>query len=111
MWPRSLRCSTAFCITGMCSSAAREVGGQKLQPLLREVLNESEAVRLAWSKTKSEEGFLTWGRCPQTPGIYRLPARMALLGGGWRRPAIPAAGSALGSHPCVALSSAQVRLV
>lgn len=24
------------------------------------------------------------------------------------RPAIPAAGSALGSHPCVALSSAQV---
>ncbi len=31
-----------------------------------------------WSKIKSEEGFLTWGRCPQTPGIYRLPARMAV---------------------------------
>jgi hypothetical protein len=31
--------------------------------------------------------------------------------GGWRRPAIPAAGSALGSHPCVALSSAQVNSV
>ncbi len=28
--------------------------------------------------------------------------------GGWRRPAIPAPGSALGSHPCVALSHAQV---
>ncbi len=26
-----------------------------------------------WSKIKSEEGSLTWGRCPQTPGIYRLP--------------------------------------
>ena len=33
------------------------------------------------------------------------------LWGGWRRPAIPAAGSALGSHPCVALSSAQVKPV
>ena len=31
-----------------------------------------------------------------------------LLRGGWRRPAIPAAESTLGSHPCVALSSAQV---
>jgi hypothetical protein len=115
-----------------------------------------------------------WGRCPQTPGIYRVPARMAVavdwrrwlkrgsssfsrtvqrsrlwrhqgtktrnprgmsfswirqvksrgyspktsssrgakiliaLRGGWSRPAIPAAESALGSHPCVALSSAQV---
>ena len=27
----------------------------------------------------------TWGRCPQTPGIYRLEARMS-NGGGWRRP-------------------------
>jgi len=34
-----------------------------------------------WSKIKSEEGFLTWGRCPQTPGIYRFPARMAVLFG------------------------------
>jgi hypothetical protein len=33
------------------------------------------------------------------------------LWGGWCRPAIPAAGSALRWHPCVALSSAQVRSV
>ena len=53
-------------------------------------------------------GFLCWGRCPQTPGIYRLPARMASAGTGSAHPrAIPAAGSALGAHPCVALSSAQ----
>jgi hypothetical protein len=31
-----------------------------------------------------------------------------LLKGGLRRPAIPAAGSSLRSHPCVAVSSAQV---
>jgi hypothetical protein len=48
--------------------------------------------------------FLHWGRCPQTPGIYRVPARMVATGTGVARPrAIPAAGSALGSHPCVAL--------
>jgi hypothetical protein len=33
----------------------------------------------------------------------------SLWGGWWCRPAIPAAGSALGSRPCGALSSAQVR--
>src|ERR1700733_3126399 len=33
---------------------------------------------------------------------------MAVSKGGCRRPAFPAAESALGSHPCVALSSAQV---
>jgi hypothetical protein len=27
----------------------------------------------------------TWGRCPQTPGIYRPEARMSNRGG-WRRP-------------------------
>ena len=53
--------------------------------------------------------FLPWGRCPQTPGIYRVVARMVSIGTGSARPrAIPAAGSALESHPCVALSSAQV---
>jgi hypothetical protein len=25
--------------------------------------------------------LLTWGRCPQTPGIYRIPARMTERGG------------------------------
>jgi len=54
--------------------------------------------------------FSSWGRCPQTPGIYRVVARMSATGTGSARPqAIPAAGSALESHPCVALSSAQVR--
>ena len=53
--------------------------------------------------------FLSWGRCPQTPVIYRIVARMVSTGTGSARPqAIPAAGSALESHPCVALSSAQV---
>jgi hypothetical protein len=39
-----------------------------------------------------------WGRCPQTPGIFRFPARMAdHWGAGCARSrAIPAAESALG---------------
>jgi hypothetical protein len=123
---------------------------------------------------KLHRAVFDWGLCPQTPGIYRLSARMAVpvdwrrwlrrgssffsmtvqssrlprhpetktrnlrgtssswirqvkswgyspktssshgakiliaLRGGWCRPAIPAAESALGSHPCVALSSAQI---
>ena len=53
--------------------------------------------------------FSYWGRCPQTHGVYRVVARMAGMGTGSARPqAIPAAGSALESHPCVALSPAQV---
>ncbi len=31
------------------------------------------------------DAILPWGRCPQTPGISRVPARMS-HGGGWRRP-------------------------
>jgi hypothetical protein len=73
----------------------------------------------------------TWGRCPQTPGIYRLGATMARLhvgrsqhhcppigrprsmrgGTGNARPTIAAAESALRSHPCGALSSAQLRSI
>ena len=55
-------------------------------------------------------GIVSWGRCPQAPGILPLYRQngygkeTALA----RLPAIPAAGSALRSHPCVALSSAQV---
>src|SRR5215467_2228088 len=72
-----------------------------------------------------------WGLCPQTPGIYRLPARIAVLLRNWGlRPqtpppggagfaiaegrrhtasrVIPAAESALGLRPRIALSSAQV---
>src|SRR5215467_12529720 len=71
-----------------------------------------------------------WGLCPQTPGIYRFPARIAVLLRNWglraqtpphhcreaiaegrRQTAprvIPAAESALGLRPRIALSSAQV---
>jgi hypothetical protein len=54
--------------------------------------------------------ILTWGRCPQTPGIFRFAARMDCLG---ERVApapgpIPAAESALGLRSRSALSSAQV---
>ena len=57
-----------------------------------------------------KEASLLRGLCPRAPGIYRFRARMAQKPGGrlGRRPAIPASGSALGSHPCGALSSAQV---
>jgi hypothetical protein len=54
--------------------------------------------------------ILTWGRCPQTPGIFCFAARMDCLG---ERVApapgpIPAAESALGLRSRSALSSAQV---
>jgi hypothetical protein len=50
---------------------------------------------------RSLHALLHWGLCPQTPGIYRLPARMSHLfeGGPGRLRAIPAAGSALGLRP------------
>jgi hypothetical protein len=50
---------------------------------------------------RSLHARLYWGRCPQTPGIYRLPARMShsIGGGSSRLRAIPAAGSALGLRP------------
>ncbi len=48
---------------------------------------------------------------PKPLGFTAFPPEWLFPWGGWRRPAIPAAGSALGSHPCVALSSAQVRSV
>ena len=53
---------------------------------------------------------LTWGRCPQTPGIFRFSARMDLFwGAGCARPRpIPAAESALGLRSRSALSSTQV---
>ena len=49
---------------------------------------------------------LKWGLCPQTPGIYRFPARMTEWGG-LSRPRHSGPGSALWSHPCVAVPSAQ----
>src|SRR5580700_4132498 len=54
--------------------------------------------------------ILTWGRCPQTPGIFRFP-REWIYFGEWVAPAprpIPAAESALGLRSRSALSSAQV---
>jgi hypothetical protein len=70
-------------------------------------------------KPNRKKAFFSWGRCPQTPGIYRvfrqngcsLLGRLAPPRHACVRYRIPAAGSALGSHPCVALSSAQVRSV
>src|ERR1019366_4602305 len=54
-----------------------------------------------------EEISLIWGRCPQYP--WDLP-RSGQQYGWWARrncPTLSALESALGSHPCVALSSAQ----
>lgn len=53
--------------------------------------------------------FFSWGLRPQTPGIYRFRARMDRPAGRLLPPRIiPAAGPALRSHPCGAVSSAQV---
>src|SRR2546421_12105320 len=49
------------------------------------------------------------GSAPATPGFNAVaPEWMAFYGAAGAAPAIPAAESTLGSHPCVALSSAQV---
>ena len=51
------------------------------------------------------------GRCPRAPGIYRFALEWLLSG--WRAAVPPghsSPGPALGSHPCVALSSAQVSI-
>ena len=49
------------------------------------------------------------GSAPATLGFNAVaPEWLALEGAADAAPAIPAAESALGSHPCVALSSAQV---
>ncbi len=33
------------------------------------------------AKPNRKKAFFSWGRCPQTPGIYRFSARMAVLFG------------------------------
>src|SRR5579863_6556329 len=49
------------------------------------------------------------GSAPATPGFTAVaPEWLLFYGAADAAPAIPAAESALGSHPCVALSSAQV---
>ena len=50
----------------------------------------------------------TGGSAPATPGFNALRQNIFCYGAADAAPAIPAAESALGSHPCVALSSAQV---
>src|ERR1700680_3561868 len=49
------------------------------------------------------------GSAPATPGFNAVaPEWLVFYGAADAAPAIPAAESTLGSHPCVALSSAQV---
>ena len=57
--------------------------------------------------------FLVGDSVPKPLGFTAFPPEwlFSFHWGGRRRPAIPAAGSALRSHPCVAVPSAQVRSV
>ena len=48
------------------------------------------------------------GSAPATPGFNAFWPEWLFKGTAFAAPAVPAAESALGSHPCVALSSAQV---
>lgn len=48
------------------------------------------------------------GSAPATPGFNAVAPEWLFQGAAGAAPAIPAAESTLGSHPCVALSSAQV---
>ena len=48
------------------------------------------------------------GSAPATPGFNAVAPEWLHFGAADAAPAVPAAESALGSHPCVALSSAQV---
>ena len=48
------------------------------------------------------------GSAPATPGFNAVAPEWLPYGAADAAPAIPAAESTLGSHPCVALSSAQV---
>jgi hypothetical protein len=50
------------------------------------------------------------GSAPATPGFNAVaPEWLFLYGAAEAAPAVPAAESTLGSHPCVALSCAQVK--
>ena len=48
------------------------------------------------------------GSAPATPGYNAFGPEWLFNGVAFATPAVPATESALGSHPCVALSSAQV---
>jgi hypothetical protein len=68
------------------------------------------AHRLILRKAHNEElGFFHQGRCPETPRFIAVaPESLCYFGAASTAPAIPASESALGSHLCVALPSAQV---
>jgi len=55
-------------------------------------------------QTQTEHG----GSAPATPGFNAVAPEWQTAGAAFAAPAIPPAESTLGSHPCVALSSAQV---
>jgi hypothetical protein len=81
-------------------------------PVEMELRDQMQKVALEWrgQSMRKLRGIVSWGRRPQAPGILPL-YRQNGYGkgdGAGPSPAIPAAGSALRSHPCVALSSAQV---
>lgn len=63
------------------------------------------------AQDQSEQDVSQMGTLSPCPWDLSLSRQNGSQGGGWRRPTIPAPGSALGAHPCVALSSAQVRAV
>src|SRR6476469_3540585 len=48
------------------------------------------------------------GAAPETPRFIAVAPESLHFGAAFTAPAIPASESSLGSHPCVALSSAQV---
>jgi heme A synthase len=55
------------------------------------------------------QNYVTLGSAPATPGFNAVaPEWLFCFGAAEAAPAVPAAESTLGSHPCVALSSAQV---
>jgi hypothetical protein len=58
------------------------------------------------TRTHARDG----GSAPATPGFNAVAPEWLSFGAASAAPAFPAAESTLGSHPCVALSSAQVSL-
>ena len=57
---------------------------------------------------RSVPQLLCGGSAPATPGFNAVAPEWLFYGAAKAAPAVPAAESTLGSHPCVALSSAQV---
>jgi len=64
------------------------------------------------AKGDRKGAFLDWGRCPQTPGIYRLAARMARFLGAARAapPFRPLVGALVASLRCRILRPGEVSI-